>query len=71
MDSQFDDHDMTALAEAIARGDLSPREALECSLRRLDERNPTVNAVVSARAEQALAESMRVFRTARSGAFRS
>ncbi|TCN54830.1 amidase [Rhodococcus sp. SMB37] len=56
MDSQFDDHDMTALAEAIARGDLSPREALECSLRRLDERNPTVNAVVSARAEQALAE---------------
>lgn len=56
MDSLFDDNDMTGLAAAIGRGDVSAREVVEFSLARLEERNPAVNAVVATRAEEALAE---------------
>ncbi|PTR24824.1 amidase [Rhodococcus sp. OK519] len=56
MENLFDDQDMTGLARSIRDGDVSAREVVEFSLRRLEERNPAVNAVVADRAEQALAE---------------
>ncbi|RVW07078.1 amidase [Prescottella agglutinans] len=57
MESLFDDQDMTGLAASIRRGDVSAREVVEFALRRLAERNATVNAVVADRAEEALAEA--------------
>lgn len=56
MESLFDGQDMTGLAASIRSGDVSSREVVEFALHRLDERNATVNAVISERAEQALAE---------------
>lgn len=56
MESLFDDQDMTGLAASIRRGDVSAREVVEFALRRLEERNSTVNAVIAERAEEALAE---------------
>ncbi|MGF7121558.1 amidase [Rhodococcus sp. AG1013] len=56
MENLFDDQDMTGLAASIRDGDVSAREVVEFSISRLAERNPAVNAVVSERAEAALAE---------------
>ncbi|WP_024793871.1 amidase [Tomitella biformata] len=56
MQELFDNHDMTGLAAAISDGEVSAREVVEFSLSRLAERNPTVNAVIAERAEEALAE---------------
>ncbi|TQF66372.1 amidase [Rhodococcus spelaei] len=56
MESLFDNQDMTGLAAAIRDGEVSAREVVEFALHRLEERNPTVNAVVCERGEAALAE---------------
>ncbi len=56
MHELFDDSDATGVVEAIAAGDVSAREATEFALARIDQRNPTVNAVVSLRSDEALAE---------------
>ncbi|MDG3014923.1 amidase [Speluncibacter jeojiensis] len=56
MQELFDARDMTGLAEAVAAGEVSPREVVEFSAARLAERNPALNAVVSTRIEQALDE---------------
>lgn len=56
MQDLFDNRDMTGLAAAIADGEVSAREVVEFSLSRLEERNPTLNAIISTCAEQALAE---------------
>ncbi|MGH9804097.1 MAG: amidase [Candidatus Acidiferrales bacterium] len=44
----------TALAEQIRRRKISPREAVEAHLRRIEKLNPALNAFVSLRAEEAL-----------------
>ncbi|MCW2549723.1 MAG: 6-aminohexanoate hydrolase, partial [Mycobacterium sp.] len=48
--------DATALAESIRRGDVSAREAAEEAIRRIEQRNPDLNAVVNTRFDEALAE---------------
>jgi Asp-tRNA(Asn)/Glu-tRNA(Gln) amidotransferase A subunit family amidase len=45
------------LAAAVRGGDIHPRELVEESLRRIEEANPKLNAVVALRAEEALAEA--------------
>lgn len=48
--------DATATAAAVAAGQVSAREVAEAAIARIEELNPTLNAVVSTRYEQALAE---------------
>ena len=45
---------LTELAAAVHRGQVSPRELVEESLRRIDKHNATLNAVVALRADEAL-----------------
>ncbi|MDI9917522.1 amidase [Rhodococcus sp. IEGM 1379] len=56
MQDLFDNSDMTGLADAIRKRDVSAAEVLEFSLSRFDERNPAVNAVISERRDEARAE---------------
>jgi amidase len=44
---------MSELAGLISSGQLSPLEAVDFSLRRVDERNPSLNAVISLHADEA------------------
>jgi len=46
-----------ALAAAVREGRLSPRQLVESALRRIEAANPSLNAVVALRAEEALAEA--------------
>jgi len=46
-----------ALAEQVRRRNISPREAVEAHLRRIEKLNPALNAFISLRAEQALDEA--------------
>lgn len=48
--------DATSLAEAIRRGDLTAREAVEYSIARIEALDPTLNAVIGTRFDAALAE---------------
>ncbi len=57
MDDRYDALDATGLATAIRAGELSARDAVEAALRRIDERDPVVNAVTEVRAAAALAEA--------------
>ncbi|MDX1804217.1 MAG: amidase [Alcanivorax sp.] len=51
------DHDATALAALIARGDIHPREALAAALARLDQVEPRLNALALDNRENALKEA--------------
>ena len=48
--------DATGWAESIRRGECSAREAVEAAIRRIEQLNPGLNAVVNTRFEQALTE---------------
>jgi aspartyl-tRNA(Asn)/glutamyl-tRNA(Gln) amidotransferase subunit A len=48
---------LTALAQAIRRGELSPREAVQDALDRIERDNTAYNAFLTVRAEEALAEA--------------
>lgn len=48
---------LARLARALRAGELSPREAVERYLRRIDELDPVLNAYITVRAEEALAEA--------------
>ncbi len=52
---QYDDLDALALAELIAKKELSPQEVLEAAIERITERNPRLNAVVHTLFERARA----------------
>lgn len=45
------------IARAIKAGELSPVEVIECFLKRIEEVNPLINAIVTLTGEQALAEA--------------
>ena len=45
------------LAAAVRAGDVSPRALVEAALRRIDKANPELNAVVTLRADEAIAEA--------------
>jgi amidase len=49
--------DATALAAAIRAGELSPAEAVEAAIRRIESLDPRINAVIHRRFERALAEA--------------
>jgi amidase len=44
---EIDDHDALGLADLIWKGEVSPSEVCEASIRRIEELNPAVNAVVT------------------------
>jgi aspartyl-tRNA(Asn)/glutamyl-tRNA(Gln) amidotransferase subunit A len=48
---------LVALAAAIGRGELSPREAVEDVLHRIERRDAAYNSFITVRAEEALAEA--------------
>lgn len=48
--------DATAIAESIRVGETSAREVVEAAIARIDEHNPSLNAVIATRFEEALAE---------------
>ncbi len=48
---------VTEVARRIRDGELSPREAVESYLQRIEQLNPAINAYISVRGEQALAEA--------------
>lgn len=50
---EYDHLDATALAERIRAGDVSPAEALEAAIARIEARNPSLNAVVEPLFERA------------------
>ncbi len=54
------DHDATAIGAAIGAGEVTAVEVVTAALARVEERNPTLNAVVALRAEAALAEAAAV-----------
>jgi amidase len=56
MDDLLDRMDATGLAGEIRAGRVSAREVLEAVLRRLDARNPAINAVVARRDDAARAD---------------
>ena len=64
IDALFDTHDTIGLAGLVRNGEVTPRELVEASIARIDDRNPTLNAVVARRFEAALAEADRVDRNA-------
>jgi amidase len=53
----YDREDATGLAHAIRTGEVKAHEVVELALGRIEERNPTVNAVSEVRASAALAEA--------------
>lgn len=50
----------TELAAMVRNGDLSAREVVTCSLERIDELNPEINAFIDVFADEALAEAEKV-----------
>lgn len=56
----LDREDATTAAEAIRRGDLSAEALVQSAIERVEARNPTLNAVVSTRFDEALAEARAV-----------
>jgi amidase len=56
MKELFDEGDATAIAIAVAKGEVSAREVVDFALARIDERNPSINAIVARRDDAARAE---------------
>lgn len=52
--SDYENHDMLGLAELVRTGEATPAELLDEALRRVEERNPIVNAVVTNMHDQAV-----------------
>lgn len=58
---------LARLAERLARGELTPREAVEAQLARIDELDGDLNAYISVRGERALAEAAALESAPRTG----
>ena len=56
-DSQLSRLDSVGLAEAIRKGELSPTEAVQSSINRIEEMDGDLNAVVTERFERALEDA--------------
>ena len=48
----------TELAAMVRAGEISAQELVTCSLERIDELNPTINAFIDVFADEALAEAI-------------
>ncbi|HEU4360729.1 MAG TPA: amidase [Mycobacterium sp.] len=55
-DGILDRHDAVGLARLVRAGDVAPDELLDAVARRIEQRNPVVNAVVAGRVDTARAE---------------
>jgi len=55
--TEIGDRDATGQAEAVRRGDVSPRELVDEAIRRIERLNPTLNAVIHEHFERARAEA--------------
>jgi amidase len=64
IDALLDTHDTIALAELVRAGEVTGRELVEASIRRIEERNSELNAVVNRRFTEALADADAVDRSA-------
>ena len=53
-------HDALGLADLVRRGEVSASEVCEAAIARIEALNPTLNAVISRRFDQARAEARRV-----------
>ena len=42
----YESYDAVGLAELVAKGEVSPLELTEAAITRIEERNPTINAVI-------------------------
>ena len=49
--------DAIEMREAIASGEVSPKELVQETLEKIEQRNPSLNAVVHLQAERALEEA--------------
>ncbi len=58
-DSWYDEFDGLGLAAAIRAGEVTAAEAVEVAIRRIEARNPVVNAVIATRFDAARAEAAR------------
>lgn len=58
-DDWYDDLDGLGLADAIRRGDVTPVEAVEAAIARIEAIDPVLNAVVARRFDEARAEAAR------------
>jgi amidase len=56
----YDRHDALGLADLVRRGEVSASEVCEAAIARIEALNPTLNAVISRRFDQARAEARRV-----------
>lgn len=57
MDELFDATDATGMADAIRSGEVAASEVVEHAARRVEERNPTINAITEERLDAAVAEA--------------
>ncbi len=53
----LDSHDTIGLAELVSRREVSARELVDASIERVEQRNPTLNAVVATRFDEARREA--------------
>lgn len=59
-----DNNDATAVAQEVRAGSVDPQQLLDLALARVEERNPTLNAIVNVAADDARAQLNRVDRSA-------
>src|ERR1700755_2762796 len=57
---EYCDHDALGLAHLVRRGEISAAEVCDAAIARIEALNPTLNAVISRRFDQARAEARRV-----------
>src|SRR5215831_14260609 len=53
-------HDALGLADLVRRGEVSAEEVCDAAIARIEALNPTLNAVIARRFEQARAEARRI-----------
>jgi amidase len=61
---EYDELDATALADLVHRGDVRPRELVECAIERAEARNPALNAIIHRQFERARDDAERADTTA-------
>ena len=61
---EYRKYDALGLAELVKKGEISPEELVETAIRQIGEINPTLNAVIHRRFDEARAEAKKVVRSA-------
>lgn len=61
---EYRKYDALGLAELVKKGEISPEELVETAIRQIGEINPTLNAVIHRRFDEARAQAKKVVRSA-------